>query len=148
MSGHTLSLTPYLIVDDAAAAIDFYVRAFGATEDYRLVSKQGRVEHAEITLGPVRLMLADEFPDLGCVSPKRHTGTSLTLALLVQDVDSFLQRAIDAGATLDHPIHDAFYGHRVGQLRDPFGHRWSIQTERETLTSTEIQRRYAELTAG
>jgi uncharacterized glyoxalase superfamily protein PhnB len=135
-----------LIVDSAAAAIDFYVRAFGAQEDYRLVSPQGRVEHAEIKLGPVTLMLAEEFPDLGCVSPKRHEGTSITLALTVEDVDSFVQRAVDAGATLERPVQDQFYGQRVGRLRDPFGHRWSIHTEREGLTSAEIQRRYAELT--
>jgi len=144
MSGQTLSLIPHLVVDDPAAAIAFYVRAFGAEEDYRLVSQQGSIEHAELKLGTLTLMLAGEFPNIGCVSPKRHDGSSVSFTLTVEDVDGFVERAVAAGATLERPIVDEFYGHRVGHIRDPFGHRWSIHTVREHLTSAEIQQRYRE----
>jgi uncharacterized glyoxalase superfamily protein PhnB len=138
------SIAPYLIVDGGAAALAFYVHAFGAEEDYRLTDPSGRIGHAELKLGTVLLMLADEHPELDLLGPKRRGGTSCSLALTVPDVDTFVARAVAAGATLERPIKDEFYGQRVGWLRDPFGHRWSIAGG-EPLSGEEIKKRYAQL---
>jgi PhnB protein len=141
-------LIPQLVVDGGVAAIDFYVRAFGARELYRLLEDSGKLAHAELELAGHVFMLADEYPDYNCVSPKRFSGSSSSISVRVEDVDAFVARAVAAGATAERPIQDEFYGDRVGWIRDPFGHRWSFHTRREEVSHDEIKRRYAEMMRG
>lgn len=122
------TVTPYLVVDGAAAAIAFYVVAFGAVEHHRLVGDDGRVGHAEIVIGNSRLMLADEYPEANAISPTTRGGTSTSFTLEVANVDDVFARAMAAGATEVRPIADQFYGHRQGTLRDAWGHQWSISS--------------------
>jgi uncharacterized glyoxalase superfamily protein PhnB/predicted enzyme related to lactoylglutathione lyase len=122
----TNSVTPYLCVNGAAAAIDFYVAAFGAVEHHRLVGDDGRVGHAEIIIGSSRLMLADEYPEFGVLSPTSRGGSSTTFTVHVPDVDQAFARALQLGATELRPVEDQFYGARQGTLVDPFGHQWSL----------------------
>jgi PhnB protein len=136
------AVTPYLRVGDAAAAIDYYVRGFGAVESYRLADPSGKLMHAEITIGDSRLMLSDEFPDWGIKGPKTLGGSSVGLALYVEDVDAAADRAVAAGATLMTPVADQFYGDRCGKVRDPFGHEWTISTHIEDVSPEEIGRRF------
>lgn len=135
------ALTTHLVVDDGAGAIDFYARVFGARERYRLRQPDGRVGHAELELGGTIVALADEFPEMDILGPKRRGGTSASLALDVADVDAVAARAVAAGAVLERPIADEFYGKRVAWLRDPYGHRWSLQAHIEDVTPEEMQRR-------
>ncbi|WP_426754016.1 VOC family protein [Myxococcus sp. Y35] len=144
--GPRLSLA--LVMKDAPAALAFYTRAFGAKELYRLTEPSGRVGHAELSLGGVTLMLADEYPEYDIVGPQSRGGTTCSLNLLVEDVDAAAQRAIDAGATLERPIQDAFHGHRVAHLRDPFGHRWTLATPKEDVSPEEMQRRFTKMLQG
>ena len=120
------SVTPYLVVDGAAAAIDFYVQAFGAVEHHRLVGDDGRVGHAEISIGTSRIMLADEHPEYDAIAPTTRGGTSTSFTIETDDVDVRFARALELGATALQPIEDQFYGARRGTLRDPFGHSWSL----------------------
>jgi PhnB protein len=136
------TVTPYLIMKDAAAAIEFYKKALGATEVMRLADESGKVMHAEIKVGDSVIMLADEFPDMGVVGPQTLGGTPVTLHLYVEDVDSFFQRAIDAGASVKRPVQDQFYGDRSGQFVDPFGHSWSVGTHKEDVTPEEMMKRF------
>jgi uncharacterized glyoxalase superfamily protein PhnB len=136
-----------LIVDGGAAAIDFYVRALGARELYRLPEPDGRVAHAELEIAGSVIMLADEYPDLKAIGPKRLGGTPCSLSVYVDDVDRVVAQAVAAGAVAERPIQDEFYGDRVGWIRDPFGHRWAIHTRREQLDAEAIKKRYAELMA-
>jgi uncharacterized glyoxalase superfamily protein PhnB len=122
------TITPYLCVDGAAAAIDFYVAVFGAVEHHRMVGDDGRIGHAEIVVGGSRLMLADEYPEAGVLSPTTRGGTSTNFTITVADCDAVVARALAAGATLLRPVEDQFYGHRQGTIVDPFGHQWSIST--------------------
>lgn len=135
-------ITPYLICKNAEAAIDFYKRAFGATELYRIGSP-GMVGHAELKIGNSIIMLADEFPDMGAVGPETVGGTPLTLMMYVEDVDGFTQKAIDEGLDVLRPVENQFYGDRSGQFKDPFGHKWVFATHVEDLTPEEIQNRAA-----
>lgn len=144
--GPRLSLA--LVLKDAPAALDFYARAFGAKEKYRLTEPSGRVGHAEMDLGGVTLMLSDEYPDYGIVGPQSRGGTTCSLNLRVEDVDAAAQRAIDAGATLERPIKDEFYGDRAAHLRDPFGHRWALNARIEEVSPEEMQRRFTEMFKG
>jgi PhnB protein len=137
-------VTPYLSVRGAADAIDFYTKIFGATERMRMPGPDGRIGHAELQLRDSVVMLSDEFPDMGVVSPQSLGGTPVTLSIYVDDVDSVIDRAVAAGATLDRPIEDRFYGDRSGQIVDPWGHRWSIATHVEDVPPDEMQRRAAE----
>ena len=121
------SVTPYLIVDDAAKAIDFYTKALGAEEKFRLPMGD-KIGHAEIKIGDSFVMLADEFPDMGHLSPKSRGGATSSIVLYVDDVDTAFKRAIDAGATETKAIEDQFWGDRMGTLTDPFGHAWSLAT--------------------
>src|SRR5690348_3512346 len=139
--------TPYLSIRNAAAAIEFYKAAFGATEAYRLMQPDGRIGHAEINIGGARIMLADEFPEIGFQSPESLGGSPVHIHLDVPDVDTFAQRAVSAGATIVRPVADQFYGDRSGQVRDPFGYTWIISTHKETLTSEEMQRRIEEVSS-
>src|SRR5262245_12010045 len=137
------AITPYLIVSSGAKAIDFYVRAFGAVERERMQDASGKVRHAELTVGDARLMLADEHPEIGALSPRTAGGSPVSLLLYVEDVDAVVANAVAAGATLIRPLADQFYGDRVGGISDPFGHHWSIATHKEDLSSEEIHRRAA-----
>lgn len=136
-------LIPHLIVRGGAEAIAFYQRAFGAELDYDLVEPGGRVGHAEMRIGAARFALADEYPEYDCLSPRTRGGTSIALTFYVADVDAAAARAIEAGATLERPIADEFYGDRVASLRDPFGHRWSLHTRIEEVSPEEMRRRMA-----
>lgn len=132
------SVTPYLIVNHAADAIAFYRHAFGAVEIMRLAGPHGKTWHAEIQLGNTRVMLADEHPELGFVSPQTLGGAGVSLLVYVADVDAVFAQALAAGATPLRAVQDQFYGDRSGMLRDPFGHVWSIATHIEDLSTEEI----------
>jgi PhnB protein len=139
--------TPYLICKNAEAAIDFYVRAFGAVELYR-IGEPGMVGHAEIKLGSAIIMLADEYPPLGALSPETIGGSPVSLMVYVEDVDEFTEKAVTEGLQVLRPVEDQFYGDRVGYFVDPFGHKWSFATHLEDLTPEEIGRRAAEKFGG
>jgi PhnB protein len=134
------SVTPYLVVDDAKAAIDFYSRAFGAEEKLRLPMGD-RIGHAEIKIGDSIVMLADENAEMGHLGPKSRGGPTSSIVLYVEDVDSAFPRAIEAGATEVRPLEDQFWGDRMGTLTDPFGHTWSLATTKEEVSPDEMQRR-------
>ena len=138
------SVTPSLTLDDASAAIDFYKRAFGATELYRLPGPGGKVMHAELKIGNSHIMLSDEFPDCGALSPKTIGGCPSSLLIYVEDVDAAFAQAIKAGATEKQPLTNQFWGDRIGSLMDPYGFRWSIATHIEDVSPEEIQRRFSE----
>jgi PhnB protein len=145
------SLTTYLSIKGAAAAIAFYKQAFGAEELYRLPMPDGRVGHAELQIGDSRLMLADEMPEMpGAISksPRTLGGVSSGLNLYVGDVDAQFKRAVDAGATVKRPVTDQFYGDRSGTVEDPFGHVWTISTHVEDVSPEEIAKRMAALPHG
>jgi PhnB protein len=134
------SVTPYLIIDGAAKAIDFYKTAFGATELFRM-DHEGKVGHAELKIGDSPIMLADEQPSMGYVSPKALGGTPVSLMIYVADVDTVYKQAISAGATELRAVKDQFYGDRSGNLKDPFGHVWTIATHKEDVTPEEMDKR-------
>jgi uncharacterized glyoxalase superfamily protein PhnB len=138
----------YLRLRDGAAAIDFYTRAFGAREKFRLTEPGGRLGHAELELGGTTIMLSDEFPEFGIRGPASIGGTSFTLHLHVDDADAAIARAVAAGATLVRPATDQFYGERSGTVRDPFGHEWAIGHEIEQVTPAKMQRRYDRMMRG
>jgi PhnB protein len=138
-------VTPYLCVDGAAAAIEFYGQVFGATERMRMPEPDGKIGHAELQLGESVIMLSDEYPDRGIRSPKTIGGTPVTMSVYVEDVDSVFARAVQAGATALRPVEDQFYGDRTGQFEDPFGHRWSVASHVEDVSPDEMangQRRW------
>jgi PhnB protein len=137
--------SPYLVVKGGADALDFYQRAFGAVERMRMPMPDGRIGHAEIEVEGAVIMLADEHPEMGFVSPATLGGSPVTIHIYVNDVDAFCKRAVDAGATLTRPVTDQFYGDRSGQLTDPYGHSWSIATHVEDVSPEEMQRRAAKL---
>jgi uncharacterized glyoxalase superfamily protein PhnB len=141
----THELYAYLCVRDAQAAMDYYTRAFGARELFRLTEPGGRVGHAELDFDGHTLMLSEEYPDMGVRSPDGLGGTPVTLHLHVDDADALLARAVEAGGTLERPAQDHFYGERSGTVRDPFGHRWLIGHAIEAVTPAEMQRRYTAL---
>jgi PhnB protein len=136
---------PYLRVHSAAAAIDFYTRAFDAHEQFRLTEPNGRIGHAEIKIGPATIMLADEYPEHGITGPHTLGGTSVAIHLHVADVDAAFNQAVAAGASILRPLQDQFYGERSGTVRDPFGHEWLLGGHLETVTPEEMQRRYTAL---
>ena len=135
------SVTPYLCCRDAARAIEFYKKAFGATEIMRMGAPDGKVGHAELQIGNSRVMIADEFPEMQFLSPASIGGTPITLHLYVEDVDAVFPRAVGAGAKVTRPVKDEFYGDRAGQVEDPFGHKWYVATHKEDLTMEEIDKR-------
>jgi PhnB protein len=140
--GYT-ALTPYLIVDGAAGAIEFYQKIFGAVELFRLADPSGRIGHAELMINDSRIMLADEFPNMGARGPSSFGGSPVRMLLYVDDVDATVARAIAAGAKLVRPIEDQFYGDRAGGLEDPFGHYWHLATHIEDVSPEEMSRRAA-----
>jgi len=136
------SVTPYLIVDDAASAIAYYAKAFNAVETMRLPMGD-KIGHAEIRVGDSAVMLADAMPDHGYKSPGAYGGTPVSLMVYVEDVDAMLQQAVDAGATIVRPIEDQFYGDRTATIADPSGHVWTLATHIEDVSEEEIQKRMA-----
>jgi PhnB protein len=137
------SVTPYVIVNDAAAAIDFYTRAFGATEVMRMPGPEGKIGHAEIKIGNSTVMLADEYPEMGARSPKALGGSPVSLMIYVEDVDALAKQAVAAGAKETRPVKDQFYGDRSGSFEDPFGLEWHIATHVEDVPPDEMEKRAA-----
>jgi PhnB protein len=135
---------PYLVVDGAAAAIDFYTSVLGATERMRMAGPEDRVGHAELQIGTGVIMLADEFPDMDIRGPKSIGGTPVTLHVYVEDVDSVFEQAVAAGAKALRPVENRFYGDRSGQFEDPFGHRWDVSTHVEDVPPDEMAKRAEE----
>jgi PhnB protein len=136
-------VTPYLIVDGAGDAIDFYGSVLGATERMRMAGPDGRVGHAELAIGDSMIMLADEHLEIDVRGPRTVGGTPVTLHVYVDDADSVFARAIEAGAKSLRPVEDKFYGDRSGQFEDPFGHRWDVATHVEDLAPEEMSKRAA-----
>jgi PhnB protein len=141
-------VTPYLIVDDADAAIDFYRMVLGATERMRMPMPDGRVGHAELEVGDAMIMLADENPDMDVRGPKSVGGTPVTLHVYVEDADSVFERALQSGAKELRAVEDRFYGDRSGQFEDPFGHRWNVASHVEDVPADEMSRRASEAMAA
>jgi PhnB protein len=133
--------TPYLIVKGAADAIEFYKKAFGATEMLRMADPQGRVGHAEIKIGDSVIMLADEHPGMGYRGPRSLGGSSVSILLYLEDVDRVFERAVKAGAKAQRAVTNQFYGDRSGTLEDPFGHVWTVATHVEDVPPEEMKRR-------
>ena len=139
------TVTPYLTIRNAAAALEFYKQIFGATEKMRMAEPDGKVGHAEIEIGKTRIMISDEYPELDVLGPESRGGTTAGLHLLVDDVDAVFSAAVAAGAKELKPVSDQFYGERSGKLADPFGHVWYIGTVKEQLSDEEVQSRYEDL---
>ena len=141
-------VTPYLCVDRAADAIDFYSKVFGAKERMRMPAPEGKIGHAELQIGDSIIMLADEFPDMGALGPRSVGGTPVTISVYVEDVDAVYDRAVAGGAKPVRPVEDQFYGDRSGQFEDPFGHRWSVASHVEDVPPDEMQRRMQQMMGG
>jgi PhnB protein len=135
------AVTPYLIIRGAAEAIEFYKKAFDATELFRFPAPDGKIGHAEIKIGDSPVMIADEFADLGYHGPQALGGSPVSLMIYVEDVDTVFSRAVKEGATVKEALQDKFYGDRMGTLTDPFGHRWHVATHKEDVSVEEMQRR-------
>ncbi|MES3015576.1 MAG: VOC family protein [Pseudomonadota bacterium] len=138
---------PYLRVEGAAKAIDFYTRAFGAVEKFRLSEPSGRIGHAELTLGPITLMLSEAYPEFDLLAPTSGKVLGASIHLHVDDCDALAAHAVECGATLEMPPTDQFYGERSCRVRDPFGHQWLLGHEIEKVAVAEMQRRYDEMMA-
>jgi uncharacterized glyoxalase superfamily protein PhnB len=139
---NTQSITAHLVVREAAKAIDFYQRAFGAEVNNRMDDPSGKVMHAELTIGNSRIMLADEYPGMGNPAPGKE-GSPVVLNLYSDDVDALWKRATGAGATVTMPLEDMFWGDRYGQVRDPFGHAWALGQHKEDVSPEEMRKRAA-----
>lgn len=139
------SITPYLIVKNAAKAIEFYKKAFDAKEVMRMGHEEGKIGHAELIIGDSKIMLADEYPEMDACSPDVYGGTPVGIHLYVKNVDLTLERAEAMGGTLLRPAEDMFYGDRSGALLDPFGHKWYVSTHVEDVSPAQLKKREAEL---
>jgi PhnB protein len=139
------TLTPYLVIQGAAAAIEYYKKSFGATESVRMDGPGGKIAHAELLIGDSMMMLADEFPEMGHKSPKALGGTPVSILLYVDDVDAVFKRAVGGGGKTVRPVENQFYGDRMGTLEDPYGHLWSIATHVEDVSPEEMKRRQQEM---
>ena len=139
------NVTPYLIVDGAAKAIDFYRKVFGAVEKMRMPGPGGKVGHAELTLGDSMIMLADEHPEMDHRGPHAYKGAAVSLMVYVPDVDATVKTALASGAKVVRPVENQFYGDRMGTIEDPFGHKWYVTTHIEDVSPEEIGRRAAAL---
>ena len=135
------SVTPYLIVRGGSDAIEFYTKAFGATELFRFPAPDGKIGHAEIKIGDSPIMLADEYPEMGYKSPQSIGGSPVSLMIYVEDVDTVFNRAVEAGGTVKEAVQDKFYGDRAGSLVDPFGHVWHVATHKEDISMEEMEQR-------
>ena len=136
----THTVTPHLVCAGAADAIEFYKKAFNATEMMRMPGSKGRLMHACIRIGDSNVMLVDEMPEWGALGPKSLKGSPVTIHLSVEDVDAFVARAVSAGAVIKMPIADMFWGDRYGQIEDPFGHYWSVATHMRDVSPDEMQK--------
>ena len=132
------TVTPHLVCDGAAAAIDFYKKAFNAVETARLQTPEGKIMHASVRIGDSNVMLVDEFPDYGSVGPKKLNGSPVTLHVYVPNVDQVFEQAVAAGASVRMPVEDQFWGDRYGQVVDPFGHNWSLATHIKDMSPEEM----------
>jgi PhnB protein len=141
-------LNPYLIVDGAEKAIEFYQAVFGAKERMRLDAPGGKIGHAELEIGGSLIMLADEFPQMDAFAPAKFGGSPISLQIYVEDVDAVVGRAVAAGARLLRPVQNQFYGDRSATIEDPFGHRWHVATHVEDVAVDEIARRMAQMAKG
>jgi PhnB protein len=141
------SVTPYLTVKDAAKAIDFYQRAFGAKEVMRMNGPEGKITHAELKIGDSMIMLADEMPGNNAKSPQSLSGTTVGIFLYTDDVDHVFRQAVSAGAKVEMPLDDMFWGDRYGKVNDPFGHSWSLATHKEDVAPEEMKKRAKEAMA-
>jgi PhnB protein len=141
-------VSPYLVVDGAQKAIEFYTTVLGATERMRMPGPDGRIGHAELEVGDSLIMLADEFPDMGAKAPAAYGGSPVTISVYVEDVDATFAKATEAGATVVRPLENQFYGDRSATFDDPFGHRWTIATHVEDVPPEEMSRRMAEMSQG
>lgn len=139
---------PYLSVDRASAAIDFYVRVFGARERMRTPAPNGKLGHVELEIGDSLIMLADVSPDMGGQTPQSLGGTPVTVMVYTEDVDAVFERAVAAGATVEREVQDQFYGDRAGQFVDPFGHKWFVATHVEDVPPEEMEQRVAAAMGG
>ncbi|MGH8495137.1 MAG: VOC family protein [Gammaproteobacteria bacterium] len=142
------TVTPHLCCRDAAAAMDFYKRAFGAIEIARQTTPDGKILHAAIQIGDSPVMLVDEFPDWQCLGPESLNGSPVTLHLYVEDADAFMKRAVEAGAKETMPLQDTFWGDRYGKLEDPFGHSWSIGTHKRDVSPAEMDQAVKAMFSG
>jgi PhnB protein len=133
--------TPYLIIGGAGDAIEFYKKAFGATELFRFAMPGGKIGHAEIKIGDSPIMLADEFPEMGYKGPKSLGGSPVSIMIYVEDVDTIFNQAVAAGATIKEAVSDKFYGDRLGTVTDPFGHVWHVSTHKEDVSLEEMEKR-------
>jgi uncharacterized glyoxalase superfamily protein PhnB len=134
------SLTPFLTVRDAAAAIEFYKQAFGAVERGAMKGPDGKIMHAELMIGDSIIMLSDEYPEFGAVSPQTIGGSGMGLHIYLDGVDAAFDRAVKAGAQVEMPVMDQFWGDRYGKLKDPFGHKWSIATHTKDLSMDDMKK--------
>lgn len=141
-------VSPYLVVDGAQKAIDFYTSVLGATERMRMPGPDGRIGHAELQFGDSVVMLADEFPDMGAKAPSAYGGSPVSIMVYVEDVDATFGKATEAGATVVRPPENQFYGDRSATFDDPFGHRWTVNTHVEDVSPEEVGRRAAEMGQG
>ena len=139
------NVTPYMIIDGAARALDYYKRVFGATERMRMPGPDGKIGHAEISIGDSMIMLADEHPEMGARSPRAFGGAAVSIMLYVNDVDETVKTAVAEGAKVLQPVEDKFYGDRTGTIEDPFGHHWHVGTHKEDVPPDEMKRRAAAL---
>lgn len=139
------SVTPYLIIDGASAAIAFYKAAFGATERLRVPGPNNRIGHAELDIGDSVIMLADAHPEMDIHGPQKFGGSPVSITLYVPDVDAVIAKAVAGGATLKRPVADQFYGDRTGGIKDPFGHHWHISTHIEDVSPAELNRRMEQM---
>jgi PhnB protein len=135
------TITPYLAVDDAAQAIDYYKKAFGAKEQVRMEGPGGKIGHAELAIGDSLVMLADALPQFSTRPPKELGGTSVSVFMYAEDVDAVVKQAVDAGATITMDVADQFWGDRMGSITDPFGHSWLIATHVEDVPPQEMEER-------
>jgi PhnB protein len=141
------SITPYLIIDGAAQAMEYYKKAFGAIELFRM-EHEGRIGHAEMKIGDSPFMVSDEHPEMGFRGPKSLGGSAVGIMIYVDDVDTIFKQALDAGGTESRALQDQFYGDRSGTLTDPFGHVWTVATHKEDVSPEEIEKRLASMAAG
>lgn len=141
------TVTPYLVLNDAKAAIEFYSKAFGAKELFRMPMGD-RIGHAELQIGNSRIMLADENPQRGAYSAKHYKGSPMSLMIYVEDVDSAAKNVVAAGAEIERPVENQFYGDRSGTFRDPFGYQWTVATHVEDVSSEEMKRRMQKMVAA
>ena len=140
------SITPYLIIKGAAEAIEYYKKVFGATEVMRMPGPSGRIGHAELKIGDSNVMLADEFPEMDYRSPVTLGSSPVSMLLYVEDADSTVERAVANGAKILKPVQDQFYGDRMGSIKDPFGHHWSIATHTEDVSPEQMKERAKQAT--